>query len=75
MRGRILLAAILCLATVTACSRKESIYIEPGKQENSRSTSAGPSREPERSPPPAQTPQAQTPQAQTPPAETPPPKP
>ena len=33
MRGRILLAMVLGLAAVAACSKKDSIYIEPGKRD------------------------------------------
>jgi predicted small lipoprotein YifL len=32
MRGRILLAMVLTLAALAACSRKDSLYMEPGKQ-------------------------------------------
>ena len=38
MRGRILWAVLITAAVLSACSRKDSLYIEPGK--------AGPSSEP-----------------------------
>ena len=33
MRGRILLAAVLGAVAMVACSKKDSLYIEPGKVE------------------------------------------
>ena len=32
MRGRILLAMVLTMAALGACSRKDSLYMVPGKQ-------------------------------------------
>ena len=64
MRGRILMAMILSLATVVACSRKDSIYIEPGKQD-------GAAPEPATPPPPAKSEPAKPPAR---PAESPAPK-
>ena len=33
MRGRILLVAVLGAVAMVACSKKDSLYIEPGKAE------------------------------------------
>ena len=43
MRGRILWAVLITAAVLSACSRKDSLYIEPGK--------AGPPSEPAKTPP------------------------
>jgi hypothetical protein len=42
MRGRILWAMIITAAVLSACSRKDSLYIEPGK--------AGPAKAPRAEP-------------------------
>jgi hypothetical protein len=34
VRGRILLVLIVAAATITACTRKHSLYIQPGKAES-----------------------------------------
>ena len=50
MRGRILWAVLITAAVLSACSRKDSLFIEPGK--------AGPASEPSK-PQPAKPPAAQ----------------
>lgn len=65
MRGRILLVTILGLAAMAACSKKDSIYIEPGKQD-------GGSSEPAKPAPAKPAPAQPAPAAE--PTQTPPPK-
>lgn len=68
MRGRILLMVGLALAAMAACSRKDSIYIEPGKRDSEPPPRSAPPKAPSTAP------AAKPPQTGPKPAQAPPPK-